>query len=75
MATPDREAQQSRGEAALHHAVARAQDARAAAARRIGADADAAEAEFRALRARERARQATKEATDLAVDSDIEAAD
>jgi hypothetical protein len=63
MAAPsDHVARQSRGEAALHQAVAKAQTARAEAARRIGAAADAEEAEFRARRARERARQALQEA-------------
>ena len=63
--TPDRDAQQRRGEAAIHKAVARVQEARAAAARRLGAAEDADEAEFRARRARERARQATQEAAAL----------
>jgi hypothetical protein len=63
--TPERDAQQRRGEAAIHKAVAQAQEARAAAARRLGADDDADEASFRARRARERARQATQEAAAL----------
>ena len=63
--TPDPVARQKRGEAALHKEVARQQDAHAAVARRGGADGEADEAEFRALRARERARQALQEAAEL----------
>jgi hypothetical protein len=59
------DARHRRGEAALHHEIARAQADRAAAARRIGAVTDADEADYRALRARERARQASEEAARL----------
>jgi hypothetical protein len=65
MTAYDDDARRRRGEAALHQEIARAQADRAAAARRIGALTDADEADYRARRARERARQAAEEADRL----------
>lgn len=57
MAAEDVDARRRRGEAALHDAVARAHEDRAAMARRIGAFRDADEAAHQAATARDRSRE------------------
>jgi hypothetical protein len=64
-ATRDATARRAQGEAALQDWLARSLEARAAAARQIGAFADAARAESDAERARARARRASDEAAAL----------
>lgn len=69
MAATDVAIRRARGEAALHEQVARAHEARAAAARRIGAVSDAEAAIALAGAARERAQRALQAVA--AADADV----